>query len=206
MPSSAVHDGPARPPDRRVAGAAVHLAILLGYTAAGIAVTWPRVTYLAGRLPNTRDQASYVWDMWWVARQITHAASPFTTHQIIAPVGAPLAYHALMPLIGVLMMPVTFTAGAALSVNILSVILPGLLCYAMYRAARLGRPVGGALASGALFGLSSMVVWRAWFHLNLAAGLLFLPITLEAAVRLRRDPGRGRAALLGLIIGLCLLV
>jgi len=185
---------------------AVHLAIVLGYTAAGIAVTWPRVTYLAGRLPNTRDQASYVWDMWWVARQVTHAASPFTTHHIIAPVGAPLAYHALMPLIGVLMMPVTFTAGAAVSVNILSVLLPGLLCYAMYRAARLWLPVGGALASGALFGLSSMVTWRAWFHLNLAAGLLFLPITLEAAVRLRRDPGRGRAALLGLIIGLCLLV
>ncbi len=184
----------------------VHVAILLGYTAAGIAVTWPRLTYLAGRLPNTRDQASYVWDMWWLARQIEHFANPFTTRQIIAPVGAPLAYHALTPLLGLLMTPVTLTAGAAFSVNLLSVILPGLLCYAMFRAARLWLPMTGALASGALFGLSSMVAWRAWFHLNIAAGLVFLPMALEAAVRLRRDPSGRRAAALGLVIGLCLLV
>jgi hypothetical protein len=182
------------------------VAVLLGYVAAGIAVTWPRVTYLAGRLPNTRDQASYVWDMWWMARQITHAANPFTTHQIIAPVGAPLAYHALMPLLGLLVLPVTLTAGAAFAVNLVSVLLPGLLCYAMYRAARLWLPMTGALASGALFGLSSMLAWRAWFHLNIAAGVLFLPITLEAAIRLRRNPSARRAAVTGLIIGLCLLV
>ncbi|HUK69139.1 MAG TPA: hypothetical protein VLW50_10380 [Streptosporangiaceae bacterium] len=184
----------------------VHVVILLGYTAAGIAVTWPRVTYLAGRLPNTRDQATYVWDMWWMARQIEHFANPFTTHQIIAPVGAPLAYHTLMPLVGLIMMPVTLTAGSMFAVYLISVILPGLLCYAMYRAARLWLPMTGALASGALFGLSSMLSWRAWFHLNIAAGVLFLPITLEAAVRLRRDPGGRRAAVLGLIIGLALLV
>ncbi|HKB31608.1 MAG TPA: hypothetical protein VKD26_12330 [Streptosporangiaceae bacterium] len=191
---------------RPMGGAVAHLAVLLGFTTAGIAVTWPRVTYLSGRLPNTRDQASYVWDMWWMARQIGQFANPFTTHQIIAPVGAPLAYHALMPLLGLLMMPVTRTAGAAFAVNLLSVILPGLLCYAMYRAARLWLPVSGALASGALFGLSSMLTWRAWFHLNIAAGLLFLPIALEAAVRLRRQPSRRRAAALGLVLGLSLLV
>ena len=187
-------------------GFAVHLAILLGYIAAGIAVTWPRATYLHGRLPNTTDQASYVWDMWWMARQVMHAANPFTTHQIIAPVGAPLAYHALMPLIGLLMLPLTLTAGPVFAANLLSVTLPGLLCYAMYRAARLWLPVTGALASGALFGLSSMLTWRTWFHLNIAFGVLFVPIALEAAVRLRRNPRVRCAVALGLVLGLCLLV
>jgi hypothetical protein len=204
--ATAMTSAPARRGRRAVRAAALHLAILLGYTAAGIAVTWPHLTYLAGRLPNTTDQASYVWDMWWLARQITHAANPFTTHQIIAPVGAPLGYHALMPLVGLLMVPVTLTAGSVFAVNLLSIVLPGLLCYAMYRAARLWLPAGGALVSGALFGLSSMLTWRAWFHLNIAVGVLCVPIALEAAVALRRDPGRGRAALLGLIIGLSLLV
>lgn len=180
--------------------------ILLGCTALGIVVTWPRVRYLTGRLPNSRDEASYVWDMWWMARQVGHLSNPFTTHQIIAPVGAPLAYHALMPLAGVLMIPVTLTAGPAFSVNLLSVLLPGLLCYAMYRAARLWLPGTGAFASGVFFGLSSMLTWRVWFHLNIAAGLLFLPITLEVAVRLRRQPGAWRAVALGLVIGLSLLV
>ncbi len=183
-----------------------HAAILLGYVALGVVVTWPRATYLAGRLPNTRDQAAYTWDMWWMARQAEHFANPFYTHQIIAPVGAPLSYHALMPLAGLIMMPITIIAGPAFSVNLLSVFVPGLTCYAMYRAARLWLPPVGAFASGAFFGLSSMLTWRAWFHLNIAAGALFLPITLETAVRLRRDPSPGRAALLGLVIGLCLLV
>ena len=183
-----------------------HAAILVGYVALGILVTWPRATYLAGRLPNTRDQGSYTWDVWWMARQLIHLADPFTTRQIIAPVGAPLAYHALMPLVGLITMPVTMTAGPAFSVNLASVLVPGLLCYAMYRAARLWLPPAGAFASGVFFGLSSMLTWRAWFHLNVAAGALFLPITLEAAVRLRRDPGKGRTIRLGLVLGLCLLV
>jgi hypothetical protein len=183
-----------------------HGAILLGFVALGILVTWPRATYLTGLMPNTRDQGSYAWDMWWVAHQVEHLASPFTTRQLFAPVGAQLAYHALMPLIGVLMLPLTLTAGAAFSVNLLSVLLPGLLCYAMFRAARLWLPPAGAFASGVFFGLSSMLAWRAWFHLNIALGALFLPIALEAAIRLRREPSATRAVVLGLVVGLCLLV
>jgi hypothetical protein len=180
--------------------------ILVAYVALGVIVTWPRATYLTGTMPNTRDQGSYVWGMWWVAHQVQHLASPFTTHLLFAPVGAQLAFHALMPLVGILMMPVTLTAGPAFSVNLLSVLLPGLLCYAMYRAARLWLSPTGAFASGVFFGLSSMVAWRAWFHLNIAAGALFLPIALEAAVRLRRNPAPRGAVVLGLCVGLCLLV
>lgn len=184
-----------------------HGGILLGYLALGILVTWPRATYLAtGRLPNTRDQAAYTWDLWWMAHQVEHLANPFSTHQIIAPVGAALAYHDLMPLIGLIMTPITVTAGPAASVNLLSMLLPGLLGYAMYRAARLWLAPIGAFASGVFFGLSSMLDWRAWFHVNLAIGALFLPLTLEAAIRLRRYPSVGRAVVLGLVIGLCLLV
>ena len=61
----------------------------------------------------------------------------------------------------------------------------------MYRAARLWlRTQAGAIAAGGFFGLSSMLTWQAWYQLNLAAGVLFLPLALEAAVRLRRQPGR----------------
>jgi hypothetical protein len=182
-----------------------HVGILLGYVTLGILVTWPHATYLTDRMPNTRDQASYVWGMWWIAHQVEHLASPFTTHQMFAPVGTGLAYHALMPVLGLLMMPVTLTAGAAVSVNVLSLLLPGLLCYAMYRAARLWLTPTGAFASGVFFGLSSMLTYRAWFHTNVAAGVLFLPIALEAVVRLRRTPSWPRAAALGVVIGLCLL-
>ena len=183
-----------------------HAVILVGYLALGIAVTWPRVTYLAGKLPNARDSAEYTWDMWWMARQLLHLGNPFTTRYMIAPVGTPLAYHALMPLAGVLMAPVTIAAGPAFSANLLTVLLPGLLCYVMYRAARLWLAGPGAYAAGLFFGLSSIMTWRSWYELNIAAGTVFLPLTLEAAVRLRRNPAWWRAVVLGAVLGLCLLV
>src|SRR4249920_4233226 len=48
------------------------LGLLTCYLAAGVAVTWPRATYLDGSLPSTRDAAAYVWGFWWLARQVTH--------------------------------------------------------------------------------------------------------------------------------------
>ncbi len=183
------------------------LIVLAGYLAASIAVTWPRITYLfGGKLPATRDAAVYVWDFWWIAHQVEHLGNPWYTRAIAAPVGAQLGYHALMPLEGLLMMPVTVAFGPSASYNLLSVLMPGLMCYAMYRAARLWLPTqAGAIAAGAFFGLSSDMAWHAWYQLNLAAGALFLPLALEASVRLRRNPRPWQAAILGLVIGGCLL-
>jgi hypothetical protein len=104
------------------------------------------------------------------------------------------------------MTPVTLTFGPSASYNLLSIACPGLLCYAMYRAARLWLPTGfGAIAAGAFFGLSSNLTWRSWYQLNLALGALFLPLTLAAAIRLRRAPGRRQAVILGAILGAALL-
>jgi len=179
----------------------VHLAVLTGFIAAGIAVSWPRATYLAGRLPATRDAGSYVWGFWWIARQVEHFGNPWFTRYIDAPAGAQLGLHALMPLPGVLMMPVTVAFGPSASYNLLAIGMPGLMCYAMYRVGRLWLPSqAGAIAAGAFFGLSSMLTWRSWYHLNLAAGVLFLPLVLEAAVRLTRRPGWRRAVVLGLVV------
>jgi hypothetical protein len=190
----------------RAAPLARHLILLACYVAAGIAVTWPRVTYLAGRLPDTRDAGGYVWDFWWVARQVSHLANPWSTSYIAAPVGTALGYHTLMPLPGLLMTPITLAFGPSASYNLLSIACPGLLCYVMYRAARLWIPSQtGAIATGALFGLSSILAWRSWYEINLAAGALFLPMALEAAVRLRRRPGRRQAITLGLVMGAAVL-
>jgi hypothetical protein len=184
----------------------VHLAVLVGYLAAGVAASWPRATYLAGRLPATRDAGSYVWDFWWMAHQVTHLGNPWTTRAIAAPAGTQLGLHALLPLPTLLFTPVTLVFGPSASYNLLSVALPGLLCYATYRVARLWLPSqAGAIAAGAFFGLSSMLVWRSWYHLNLAAGELFIPIALEAAVRLTRRPGWRQAVILGVVLGAAVL-
>jgi len=183
-----------------------HLAVAICYLAAGVAVTWPRATYLAGTLPSSRDSASYVWGFWWVARQVTHLAGLWSTGHMAAPVGIDLGFHTLMPLAGLLMTPVTLVFGPSVSYNLMVIAVPGLLCYAMYRAARLWLPSQtGAIAAGAFFGLSAMLTEQDWYHLNIAAGALFLPMALEASVRLRRCPGTRQAVILGLVMGSAML-
>ena len=80
------------------------------------------------------------------------------------------------------------------------------MCYTMYRAARLWVPSQtGAIAGGAFYGLSTMMTWNAWFEIQLALGAVFLPLALEAAVRLVRRPGWRQAVILGVVLGTVLL-
>ena len=141
-----------------------------------------------------------------MAHQVLHLSNPWYTRAIAAPVGSQLGYHALMPLDGVVMLPVTLLFGPSASYNLLSILMPGLMGYAMYRAARLWLPGQLApLAAGAFYGLSAEMAWHAWYQLNLAAGVLFLPVALEAAIRLRRSPRWPQALFLGAAIGCSLL-
>jgi hypothetical protein len=183
-----------------------HVGILLCFIAAGALATIPLAANLAGRIPAARDPASYVWGFYWVAHQLTHLGNPWFTTQMAAPVGVQLGFHTLMPLPGVVFTPVTLALGPAFSYNLLVTILPGLLCYAMWRAARLWlRSATGAVAAGVFFGLSCMLTQQDWYHLNIALGAVFLPMALEASVRLRRTPGRRQAIILGLVMAAAVL-
>jgi len=183
-----------------------HIGIVLCFIVVGAAATWPLAVNLAGRIPANRDPASYVWDLWWVAHQVTHLGNPWFTPLMAAPVGVQLGFHTIMPLPGVLFTPVTLAFGPAFSYNLWTVILPGLLCYAMYRAARLWlRSATGAVGAAVLYGVSCMLTQQDWYHLNIALGALFLPMALEASVRLRRKPGRRQGIILGLVMGAAVL-
>jgi hypothetical protein len=185
----------------------VHVTVLIAYLVAGLAVNWTRAAYLTGHvLPTGRDAGLFVWDYWWIARSVLHLSNPWFSHYLAAPVGVPLGFHVLMPLPGVLMTPVTLAFGPAFSYNLLSAAAPGLMSYTMYRAARLWVPSQtGAIAGGALYGLSTMMTWSSWFEIQLALGAIFLPLALEAAVRLGRRPGWRQAVLLGVVLGTVLL-
>ena len=152
-----------------IAPVSVQVAVLIGYLGAGIAVNWTRAAYLTDHVVpgDARDTGLLVWDFRWMARSVLHLSNPWFTHYLAAPVGAPLAFHTLMPLPGLLMTPVTIVYGPSFSYNLLSAAAPGLICYAMYRAARLWLPSQtGAIAAGAFFGLSTMMTWNAWMRYN----------------------------------------
>ncbi len=184
-----------------------HLALFLAYEVAGIAATWPLFTFIFDhKLLATQDTGGFVWGLWWVAHHLLSPGQLFYTTSLAAPVGASLGFSTMMPLAGLVMAPITLTAGPGASLAVLSVIAPGLLCYAMYRAARLWLNAPGAIAAGAFFGLSSTLAWRDWYHINVALGTVFLPLALEAAIRYRRVHGVRQAVWLGLVLGLCVMV
>lgn len=185
----------------------IHLAVLIGYLAAGVAVNWTRALYLIHHeVPWSRDTGLYIWDFWWMARSVSHLASPYYSYLQAAPVGVPLAYHTMMPLPGALMTPITRIYGPAFTLNLLTVLAPGLTAYTMYRAARLWLPTQtGAIAAGAFFGLSTIVTWNDALEAQLMLGGIFLPMALEAAVRLGRRPNWRQAAILGVVMAAALL-
>src|SRR6185312_3767730 len=93
--------------------------------------------------------------------QIAHLSNPWSTRLMAAPVGMQLGFDTLMPLLGAVMAPVTGLFGPSASYNLLAIVIPGLLCYAAYRAARLWLPSQlGAVAAGAFYGLATMLVWE----------------------------------------------
>src|SRR5215475_9292692 len=184
-----------------------HLVLLVVYEGAGVWATWPRFTWLTdGKLPATSDVSGYVWNMWWLAHQLGDLGNPFFTNDMAAPAGIHLGFSTIMPLAGWLMAPITVAFGPSASFAVLTLITPGLLCYSMYRTARLWVNEPGAIVAGAFFGLSSMLLWQDWYHVNIAVGTIFLPLTMEAAVRFRRRPHAPPAVALGLAVGGSILV
>src|SRR5215468_339194 len=121
------------------------LALLACYLAAGIAATWPRASYLTGRLPPGSDQGEYVWNMWWIAHQVVHLGNPWFTGTLAAPVGVQLGFDTLTPLLGLVMTPVTLLFGPSASYSLLVIVTPGLACYALVAAQPGGRHRGGRL-------------------------------------------------------------
>jgi hypothetical protein len=145
--------------------------------------------------------------MWWIAHQVVHVGNPWFTSYLAAPAGIQLGYDTLTPLPGLMMTPVTLLFGPSASYNLLAIVIPGLAGYAMWRAARLWlRGWFGPIAAGAFYGLSGMLAFQDWYHQHTAAGCVFLPLTLEAAVRLKRAPTVGRGVVLGVVLGASMLV
>src|SRR5258707_1149627 len=62
------------------------------------------------------------------------------------------------------------------------------------------------LADGPFLGLSTMPLWKKWYHVNMALGTIFLPMTIEAAVRFRRHPRMASAIALGVALGASILI
>ncbi len=134
---------------------------------------------------------------------------PFVTVQMNAPTGVNLTWNSWMPAIGLVLAPVTVTAGPIVAYNAAltgSIALSSLAAFVALR--RYASGWAGPLAGGAVYGFSPYLFSHAALHLNLVAAWippLALVVLDELLVRRRRGPVPLGAAL-GVLAGVQMLV
>lgn len=167
--------------------------------------TWPLITHM-DRFLLVSDPFVSAWGLWWVEQAIVHLHNPWWTTYLLAPKGTYLSFHALVPLAGLVLAPLTALLGAGLTLNLTQLLLPPATAVA---ARLLGRELGlqslAAWVGGGLYGFSTIVDWRTEFHLNFGFALPLLPLALIFAVRYTRTGRLRDAGMSGGIVGLAIL-
>ena len=172
---------------------------------AGIALfaNWPDWPGDPSRI-RTGDLDQMAWYLAWTPHALLHWQNLFATNWLNYPEGVNLAQNTSVPLLGLVMAPVTLTAGPVASVNLLLWIAFPVSAFSMYMVVR--RLTGcdvAAFVAGALYGFSPYVVTQGLDHLNLAFVPLPPLILLCAYETIRpgvERPLRWGAALGGLVV------
>jgi len=189
------------------AGRSVAVVVVVGllYALIALAAYWPIYPGDPSRLPTCAcsDPVQAVWFLRWTAFAVTHGHNPWLTTFIDYPRVVNLAQNTTMPLLGLLGLPLTITAGAVSTFNLfmwLSFPISALACFVLLR--RWVRWVPAAFAGGLLYGFSPYMVNQGVGHLNLLF-VPFPPLVLllldELVVRQRRPP-----VLVGVLLGVTL--
>ncbi len=149
------------------------------------------------------DPDQFIWFLYYVPWAIEHHQLAPVTHLLWQPHGVNLAWETLVPLLGLLMTPVTLAAGPVLSFNLLTLAAPALGGWAAYfLCLELCELPLAAAVGGFIYGFSSYEAAESFDHLNLDFTALVPLILLVVMRRVRGRAKRGATALwLGLLLG-----
>ncbi|RME43520.1 MAG: hypothetical protein D6791_15255 [Chloroflexi bacterium] len=129
--------------------------VLLGFSAVTIIFLRLYSLPITEGLLGSRDAWQHLWNLWWTRTAILNLhTNPFYTRYLFYPSGAPLYYHALSPVNGVLSIPFQFMGGVIFAYNVAVLtgyVLGGYAAYLLTR--RYTRPVPAFIA-GLIFAFS----------------------------------------------------
>jgi hypothetical protein len=148
------------------------------------------------------DQPQTDWYLSWTPNALLAGHSPWTTDYLSVPDGVNLMWNTLMPLPGLLVAPITLTAGVLASHTLLAIVgFAGSATAMWWVVGRWARWGWARFAAGLLYGFSPYLVAQGAGHLNLELVMLpplVLLLADEILVRQRRRP-RVAGAALGLV-------
>src|SRR6516164_2617457 len=169
-------------------------------------IYWPVApldgSHLAGCACGDSEQQT--WFLAWTSFALSHGHNPLLTSYLHAPTGANLAINTSMPLLGLLGMPITLTAGPVATFNLLLRIgfaASGASMFGVLRRYVSWWPA--AFGGGLLFAFCPYVANQAIRHLFLSfvpLVPLFIPILDDWLISRTRTPVRS-GVLLGLVAG-----
>src|SRR5690349_4200197 len=195
--SRALEPAPARPRLRLTTPVA--LLPVYGLLALGLfAATWAHP--FANVIGDGPDPPVFIWYLRWVPFAIGHGLNPLFTSYLDFPDGINLMWQTSVPLLGLLLAPITLTLGPIFAYNLLMTASMALAAWCAFLAFRrhVEHPWAAGLG-GLLFGFSPYMLAQSLGHPHV--GVVFIcPLMLiafeEAVLRQHRSPWR-----LGAVIG-----
>lgn len=155
----------------------IHVRLLLFFSALAVAQfreAWvnPRERWIG----VDGDATAQMWFLSWTPRALLDGQNPFFTDHLNYPDGVNLMWNTLMPLLGVVVAPVTWMSGPVLSYNLL---ITGGVALSAWTASTLAYRYSGSwpasTVAGLIFGFSPYMMAHAWGHLNLTF-LVLVPV------------------------------
>lgn len=214
MPQAASAQQAERPSRRGMSGsdrlrrAGTHVLVILGFAVPAVVLYWHAWD---GHLASTLtcacgDPGQTVWFVAWPAYALAHGLDPFFSGAVQAPYGANLLANASSVPVGIVLAPLTLTAGPVVATNLALTLCPALSAWGCWVACRgLVAWSPAAIVAGLLFGYSPFIVTNlALGHLGLTL-LVTPPLLLVAARHVLFGPSSRRmgwAAGLGALLAL----
>ncbi|WP_235498101.1 hypothetical protein [Frankia sp. R43] len=177
------------------------LAVLAGYVALAVLIFRAAWAEPGGVLYGESDSVLFAWYLGWIPHALTSGLDPFVTSHLNAPTGTNILWSTPVPLLGLLVAPVTALFGPVVSLNLLLTLAPALSAFTLFRVLLRWLSAPAAALAGLLYGFGPYMIGESYGHLHLTFAVfppLLLALLDDLVVR-GRPPVR-TGALLGLAV------